>query len=120
MSENTIMTPEFVQTMTQIVATAVSQTLAEQQKQAAIAQKATVGNTGTFNLIHGHGSLFGAVAVGIDPEVISCRMDWRGLGDVLPKVASPYLEQFLPFITGVEETSTTEQSTECGDRKSVV
>jgi len=77
--------------------------------------KATVGNTGTFNTIHGHGSLFGQVAVGIEPEVVSTMMHWEGLGDVLPKVASPYLEVFLPFITGVEPTSSTEQSTECGD-----
>lgn len=78
-------------------------------------QKATVGNTGSFNLIHGHGSLFGQVAVGIEPDVISTLMHWRGLGDVLPTVASPVIEVFLPFITGVEPTSTTEQSTECGD-----
>ena len=78
-------------------------------------QKATVGNTGSFNLIHGHGSMFGQVAVGIEPEVISTMMHWRGLGDVLPTVASPFIEVFLPFITGVEPTSTTEQSTECGD-----
>jgi hypothetical protein len=78
-------------------------------------QKATVGNTGAFNTIHGHGSLFGQVAVGIDPDVISTMMHWEGLGDILPRFASPYLEQFLPFITGVEPTSTTEQSTECGN-----
>jgi hypothetical protein len=78
-------------------------------------QKATVGNTGTFNTIHGHGSLFGQVAVGIEPEVVSTMMHWEGLGDVLPKFASEYIEVFLPFITGVEPTSSTEQSTECGD-----
>jgi hypothetical protein len=78
-------------------------------------QKATSGNTGTFNMIHGHGSLFGQVAVGIEPEVISTMMHWEGLGDILPKIASPYLEVFLPFITGVEPTSATEQTTECGD-----
>jgi hypothetical protein len=78
-------------------------------------QKATVGNTGTFNLIHGHGSLFGQVAVGIEPEVISTMMHWEGLGDVLPKFASKYTEVFLPFITGVEPTSSDEQSTECGN-----
>ena len=114
MSEN-LMTPEFVQTMTQIISTSVAAAFVEQQKQTAVAQKATVGNTGSFNLVHGTGSMFGSVGVGIEPEVISCRMEWRGLGDVLPKVASPYLEVFLPFITGVEDTSTTEQSTECGD-----
>ena len=112
MSEN-LMTPEFVQTMSTIIAQSVAAAFAQQQ--APVAQKATVGNTGSFNMIHGHGSLFGQVAVGIEPDVISARMDWRGLGDVLPKIASPYLEVFLPFITGVEETSDDEQSTECGD-----
>jgi hypothetical protein len=114
MSDN-FMTEEFAQTLTQIVSQSVVSALAERDKQAEIAQKATVGNTGSFNLIHGHGSLFGQVAVGIEPDVISARMGWRGLGDVLPKIASPYLEVFLPFITGVEETSSTEQTTECGN-----
>lgn len=113
--DNNVMTPEFMATMTQLINQSVANAFAEQQKQAVVAQKATVGNTGTFNLVHGTGSMFGAVGVGIEPDVISCRMEWRGLGDVLPKIASPYLEVFLPFITGFEDTSTTEQSTECGD-----
>lgn len=113
-----LMTKEFMTTMSEIVAKSVAAAFSQQAQitqPPPVAQKATVGNTGSFNMIHGHGSLFGSVAVGIEPDVISARMGWRGLGDVLPKIASPYLEIFLPFITGVEETSSTEQSTECGD-----
>ena len=96
----------------QITEAAVTAALAAQ---GATAQKATVGNTGTFNLIHGHGSMFGGVQVGIEPEVISTLMHWRGVGNILPVIPSPYIEVFLPFVTGVEETSSTEQATECGD-----
>jgi hypothetical protein len=79
------------------------------------AMKATVADPPPYNQIHGHGSLFGAVQVGIDPEVVSAMMHWRGVGEHIPIRAVRTLEDFLPFITGVEETSSTERSTECGN-----
>ena len=87
--------------------------MAEAQKE--VAQKATMLNNPSYNMIHGIGSMFGAVQVGIDPEVISTMMQWQGVADILPKVPSKIIEDFLPFITGVEPTSTAEPTTECGD-----
>jgi hypothetical protein len=66
-------------------------------------------------MIHGDGSMFGAVQVGIDPEVISAMMHWRGIGELLPREAVRTLEVFLPFITGIDPTSSTEPTTECGE-----
>jgi hypothetical protein len=79
------------------------------------AQKATLPNNPSYNMIHGWGSMFGTPQVGIDPEVISAMMSWRGLGEHLPRVGVKTLEVFLPFITGVDPTSSTEPTTECGD-----
>jgi hypothetical protein len=47
--------------------------------------------------------------------VISAMMHWRGIGELLPREPVRTIEQFLPFITGVEPTSSTEPTTECGD-----
>jgi hypothetical protein len=65
--------------------------------------------------VHGIGSMFGAVQVGIEPEVISAMMHWRGIGEVIPKEATRFIEMFLPFITGVDPTSSTEPTNECDD-----
>ena len=81
----------------------------------ATAQKADAGNNSTSNLIHGVGSLFGAAQVGLDREVISAMMHWTGLAEHLPRVPVRTMEVLLPFITGVEPTSSTEPSDECGD-----
>ena len=102
------LTPELIKLISDTASKSVIEAMSMQQK-------ATVGNTGTFNLIHGTGSMFGVPQVGIEPDVISTLMQWRGIGSLLPTIPSPFLEVFLPFITGVEETSSTEQSTECGD-----
>ena len=80
-----------------------------------VVEKSSLPSSPSYNMVHGHGSMFGAVQVGIDPEVISAMMQWRGVGAALPTDAVRTVEEFLPFITGVEETSSTEQSTECGD-----
>ena len=80
-----------------------------------VAQKASLPNDPSYNLIHGTGSMFGAVQVGIDPDVISAMMHWRGIGELLPREPVRTVEQFLPFITGVEPTSSTEATTACGD-----
>lgn len=95
------------------VTQAFSTVMAESMKQAA--QKATVADPPPYNQIHGIGSLFGAVQVGIDSEVVSALMYWRGLGEYLPLNPVRTVEHFLPFITGVEPTSSTERSEECGN-----
>jgi len=79
------------------------------------AQKATVTDPPPYNQLHGLGSLFGAVQVGVDPEVVSAMMYWSGIGDILPLNPVRTVEDFLPFITGVQATSSTERDDECGD-----
>jgi hypothetical protein len=103
-----IFTNEFASAM----GTAFGQAMA---KQMATMQKATVADPPPYNQIHGHGSLFGSVQVGIDREVISAMMHWRGIGEHLPIRSVRTIEQFLPFITGIDETSSTERATDCGD-----
>jgi hypothetical protein len=88
---------------------------AQQDAAGLVAQKATLPNNPSYNMIHGHGSMFGTPQVGIEPDVISAMMHWRGLGEHLPRNPVRTLEVFLPFITGVEPTSSTEPTTECGD-----
>jgi hypothetical protein len=83
-------------------------------KQLALQQKATVADPPPYNQIHGIGSLFGSVAVGIDREVISAMMHFRGIGERIPLQSVRTVEQFLPFITGIDETGT-ERATECGN-----
>ena len=61
---------------------AFTKVMAEAQKQAAM--KATVADPPPYNQIHGFGSMFGGVAVGIDREVVSAMMHWVGLGEHLP------------------------------------
>ncbi|MBD3299837.1 MAG: hypothetical protein GF347_00615 [Candidatus Moranbacteria bacterium] len=107
-----VMTPEFGAAMGQAIGKAVTNALADKGM---LGQKATVTDPPPYNQIHGHGSLFGTPQVGIDREVISAMMTFRGLGSALPLEGVRTLEQFLPFITGVDETSSTERSTECGD-----
>jgi len=80
-----------------------------------VVSKATVADPPPYNQIHGLGSMFGAVQIGIDPEVVSAMMHWRGIGARIPLVSVRTVEQFLPFITGIDETSTTERQTECGN-----
>ena len=99
-----ILTPDFAYAMGKGFADAM-----------AVAQKAAAGNNSTGNLIHGVGSLFGGVAVGIDREVISAMMHWTGVAEHLPRVGVRTMEVLLPFITGVDPTSSTEPSDECGD-----
>jgi hypothetical protein len=99
--------------MTKGFAEAMAQAQVEAAKQTA--QKASLPNDPSYNLVHGTGSMFGAVQVGIDPDVISAMMHWRGVGELLPREPVRTVEQFLPFITGVEPTSTTEATTACGD-----
>jgi hypothetical protein len=77
--------------------------------------KASTASGSTMNTIHGTGSMFGQVAVGIDPDVISAKMHWMGVGDVIPTEATRNREVLLPFITGVEPTSSTEPTTECAN-----
>jgi hypothetical protein len=105
--------PAFMAAMTK----GFTEALAKQQEDAAkaTAQKATMPNNPSYNMVHGDGSMFGAVQVGIDPDVISAMMHWRGIGELLPREPVRTIEQFLPFITGVEPTSSTEPTTECGD-----
>lgn len=113
-----IFTNEFAGAMGDAFGKAMGKQMAAQQSvfaQQTIQQKATVADPPPYNQIHGIGSLFGSVQVGIDPEVISAMMHWRGIGERLPKVATRTVEQFLPFITGIDETSSTERQTECGD-----
>ena len=98
------MTPEFGYAMGKGFAEAMAQ-----------AEKATLPNNSTWNLIHGRGSLFGGAAVGLEPDVISTMMHWDGLGEHLPRVPVRTMEVLQPFITGVEPTSSDEPSDECGD-----
>jgi len=86
-----------------------------QQDATGLVQKASLPNNPSYNMIHGWGSMFGTPQVGIEPDVISAMMHWRGLGEALPRNPVRTLEVFLPFITGVEPTSSTEPTTECGD-----
>jgi hypothetical protein len=80
------------------------------------AYKQTSTATGsTMNLIHGPGSLFGQVAVGIEPDVISAMLMWQGIADHLPIRGVRTREVLLPFITGVDRTSSTEPTNECAD-----
>jgi len=89
---------------------------AQEEAAKAVAQKATMPNNPSYaGMIHGHGSLFGAVQVGIDQDVISAMMHWRGVAEVLQRRPVRTIEQFLPFITGVDQVGTTEPTTECGD-----
>jgi len=90
---------------------------AQAEANKAIAEKAPTPMTGPSyaGMTHGIGSMFGAVQVGIEPDVISAMMHWRGIGELLPREPVKTIEQFLPFITGVDPTSTTEPTTECGD-----
>ena len=85
------------------------------QAMKSVVEKASMPTSPSYNMVHGIGSMFGAVQVGIDPEVVSAMMQWRGVGRVLPREAVRTVEEFEPFITGVEPTSTTEMATECGD-----
>lgn len=103
----------FMAAMTQGFANAMIAAQQEASKQ--VAQKATMPTDPSYNMVHGWGSMFGAVQVGIDPDVISTMMHWRGIGELLPREPVRTLEQFLPFVTGVEPTSSTEPTTECGD-----
>ena len=98
----------FMQGLTQTFATVMAESMKT-------AQKATVADPPPYNQIHGIGSLFGSVQVGIDPDVVSAMMYWNGVGDILPLNAVRTVEDFLPFITGVDATSTTERATECGN-----
>lgn len=99
-----IMTPEFAAAMGREIGKAM-----------ASAMKATTATGSTHNLVHGPGSMFGQAQVGIEPEVISTMMHWRGVADVLPTVGVRTRELLLPFITGVEPTSSTEPTTECAN-----
>jgi hypothetical protein len=103
-----IFTPEFAASMGKAFGEAMG-------KQMAMAQKATVADPPPYNQIHGIGSLFGQVQVGIDREVVSAMAHWRGVGEILPQNPVRTVEHFLPFITGVEPTSSTERPTECGN-----
>lgn len=105
--------PAFMAAMTTGFAEAMAKAQADAAKQ--VAQKATMPNNPSYNMVHGDGSMFGAVQVGIDPDVISTMMYWRGVAELLPRDPVRTIEQFLPFITGVEPTSSTEPTTECGD-----
>ena len=106
-----VMTPEFGAAMGKEIGKAIDKAMAT----AMTAQRATVADPPPYNSIHGHGSLFGTPQVGIDNEVISAMMRFNGLGDVLPREGVRTLEHFLPFITGIDETSSTERATECGN-----
>ena len=79
------------------------------------AMKASTATDSTVNLVHGTGGFFGEVGVGIEPDVISAMMSWRGIGDILTTRATRTREVLFPFITGVDPTSSTEPTTECGD-----
>jgi len=103
----------FMAAMTKGFTEALVKAQADAAKQ--VAQKASLPNNPSYNMVHGHGSMFGAVQVGIDPEVISAMMHWRGVAELLPREPVRTIEQVLPFITGVEPTSSTEPTTECGD-----
>ena len=105
--------PAFMAAMTKGFTQAMVTAQAEAAKQTAA--KATMPNNPSYNMVHGDGSMFGAVQVSIDPEVISTMMHWRGVAELLPRNPVRTLEDFLPFITGVEPTSSTEPTTECGD-----
>jgi hypothetical protein len=105
-----VMTPEFAFAMGQGIASVM-----KQMPTNPFAMKAAAGNFSTNNLVHGTGSLFGGVAVGIDREVISAMMHWTGLTEYIPKLGVRTMELLLPFITGVEATSATEAQYECDD-----
>jgi len=102
-----VLTPDF--------AYAMGKGFAEAMQKAGmnVAQKASVPQNSTANLVHGTGGFLGGVAVGIDPEVVSAMMHWQGIADRLPVRGVRTMEVLLPFITGVEPTSTTEPTNEC-------
>jgi hypothetical protein len=99
-----VMTPDFAAAMGREIGKAM-----------AAVMKASTASGSTHNLVHGPGSMFGQGQVGIEPEVISTMMHWRGVADMLPTVGVRTRELLLPFITGVEPTSSTEPSTECAN-----
>lgn len=98
-----VLTPEFNAAIGMAVQKAVEATL----------RATSTASGSTHNLIHGPGSMFGQAQVGIEPEVISTMMHWEGLGDHVPTFGVRTRETLLPFITGVEPTSTSEPDTEC-------
>jgi hypothetical protein len=79
------------------------------------AQKASTGSMSTWNMVHGRGSFLGQPAVGLEPDVISAMLHWQGLGEHVPIRPSRFYGVFVPFITGVEPTSSTEPTNECDD-----
>lgn len=106
----------FVKAMTDSFTKAIVKAQEDAQKQAAqVVQKATMPTDPSYNMIHGWGSMFGSVQLTVDPEVVSTMMHWRGVAEIMPRNPVKTLEVFLPFITGVEPTSSTEPTTECGD-----
>ena len=104
MDNQNIMTPEFQDTISMITKRVAEEVL-----------KASTATGSTMNTVHGTGSFLGSVAVGIEPDVISAKMHWMGLGDVIPTEPTRNREVLLPFITGVEPTSSTEPTTECAN-----
>ena len=105
----------FTKQFTAGVGAAIAQAMKPVYDQMALAQKATAPGPSTWNLIHGRGSLFGQVAVGLDNEVISTMQHWEGITELLPIRGVRTYEVLLPFITGVDVTSTTEPTNECDD-----
>jgi hypothetical protein len=110
-----VLTDEFRASLSTSIAQGITEAMGPVLKSLLPQQKASVIQNSTANLVHGTGGFLGSVAVGIEPDVISAMMHWQGLAEHVPVRGTRFREVFLPFITGVEPTSSTEPTNECDD-----
>ena len=73
--------------------------------------KAPVGAPSAVGWTHGVGGFLGVP--GIDPEVISARVQPRGLLAALPFNGTPFTHPEYAYITGIEDLTEDEPNTEC-------
>ena len=73
--------------------------------------KAPANTAAATGWVHGVGGFLGVP--GIDPEVISARVQPRGLLAALPLQPSVYAFPEFAYITGIEDLSSDEPTTEC-------
>lgn len=73
--------------------------------------KAPIATASPTGWVHGVGGFLGVP--GVDPDVISARVQPRGLLAALPMQPSVYAFPEYAYITGIEDLSDNEPSTEC-------
>lgn len=93
----------------QVFANAFAQALMSANK--AVGYKAPVGAPAATGWSHGVGGIFGVP--GLDEDVISLRVQPRGISSVLPVFPSVYTQPMFAYVTGVEDEGDDEPTTEC-------